>query len=275
MHVRFLFLLFTILWLHIFFAEEFSSLRVTHPTLDELALKYCTDKSSRSHNYSEIYADIFASSRMQPVRFLEIGILNGASVRLWSNYFEHGEAQLYFLDIDKESVELCGRTGLDQAYLARVHCYLCDQANKQQLQKFSELSGGDFDIILDDGGHTMEQQITSFDVLFPCLRSGGIYVIEDLHTSYWKAFGGDGSVSCPLWGYPKTFPEDKAVIFPSDKRLTTIQLLFSLVDDLNYTGAESGCADYNKFPTEKFKNYYHHYIKSIQFFSSLCFIYKR
>ena len=46
------------------------------------------------------------------------------------------------------------------------------------------------DILLDDGGHTMGQQITTFESMFRCLSEGGIYLCEDTHTSYWKEYGG-------------------------------------------------------------------------------------
>lgn len=49
---------------------------------------------------------------------------------------------------------------------------------------------GQFDLVLDDGGHTMTQQITSFNMLYPSVRPGGIYMVEDCHTSYHEQFGG-------------------------------------------------------------------------------------
>ena len=68
---------------------------------------------------------------------------------------------------------------------------------------------GYFDIIIDDGGHTMKQQITSFTYLLPKVRSGGLYVIEDLHTSYFKT-------------------QDSGYLVNT----TTIELIKRLVDDI-------------------------------------------
>jgi hypothetical protein len=73
---------------------------------------------------------------------------------------------------------------------------LGDQADRGFLESVVERHGP-FDIIVDDGGHTMEQQITSIETLFPSLVDGGVYIVEDCHTSYWDEFGGglrrDGS----------------------------------------------------------------------------------
>src|SRR6185503_20962416 len=59
-----------------------------------------------------------------------------------------------------------------------------DQASRLHLNRLIERIGADFDLIVDDGGHTMEQQQVSLGFLFPQLRPGGLYVIEDLHTSF-------------------------------------------------------------------------------------------
>ena len=79
---------------------------------------------------------------------------------------------------------------------------------KKSLIQFIQQSGGDFDIILDDGGHKMDQQITSFRVLFPILKSGGVYIIEDLGTSYLLEWGGYGTKP-----NPKTGPWTDHIIF--------------------------------------------------------------
>jgi len=65
-----------------------------------------------------------------------------------------------------------------------------DQADVPFLRSFVEKHGGDFDIIVDDGGHTMVQQITSLIELLPSLKSGGLYFLEDLQTSYLESYGG-------------------------------------------------------------------------------------
>lgn len=105
----------------------------------------------------------------------------------------------------------------------------------------------------------MEQQITSFKVLFPFVKEGGVYAIEDLHTSYWRTHGGHGTLENP-----------KA------KKGSTIFFLQQLIHDLNFIGAKTGCADKTKCPEPVFNelNYYQQHIKSIHFYDSMCFIFK-
>ena len=58
---------------------------------------------------------------------------------------------------------------------------LLDELNKEE---------GPFDIIIDDGSHVNEHQILTFEYLFPKLKPGGVYIVEDIHTSYWESHGG-------------------------------------------------------------------------------------
>lgn len=71
--------------------------------------------------------------------------------------------------------------------------YAGDQADPVFLQKFMDETGGDFDVIIDDGGHTMGQQRTSLEYLWKIVKPGGIYFVEDLQTSFMRNYGGDSS----------------------------------------------------------------------------------
>jgi hypothetical protein len=64
-----------------------------------------------------------------------------------------------------------------------------DQENRQFLNDLAERVG-EIDIVIDDGGHTMAQQIATFEELWPRVRDGGVFLVEDLHTSYWANYGG-------------------------------------------------------------------------------------
>jgi demethylmacrocin O-methyltransferase len=99
---------------------------------------------------------------------------------MWQTYFP--KARIFAVDI------------LDTSHFnnARVTTLIADQANRHQLQAAIATSGSDIDVLIDDGGHTMEQQQVSLGFLFKHVRPGGYYVIEDVHTSLpalWKGYG--------------------------------------------------------------------------------------
>ena len=130
--------------------------------------KYETDKFN--HGYIAVYQKYF--SKLENVTaVLEIGIYQGESLRYLQDYFE--KAIIYGVDIN------------DSKFLEtdRVKTFICNQENIQSLEDFLNITNCEFDVIIDDGGHTMKQQQTSFGILFKKLKSGGIYIIEDLHTS--------------------------------------------------------------------------------------------
>lgn len=220
--------------------------------LDRLALKIdpnlITDKCSRWHNYTKIYALYFGPIKEKRLKFLEIGIYRGSSVKLWENYFKN--AELHFIDVS-----------LDNAvyFSQRAHYHIADQTNPDQLINVMKETGGEFDIIIDDGGHTMTQQIVSFQTLFPYLKRGGMYIIEDLHTSYWSDhYGGGGSIEHPKAGAG-----------------TAIQFLKDLIDDINYPGARTMRANNVSGVPEGELNIYRKKILGIHFYDSLCIIIKK
>lgn len=220
-------------------------------TLDELALKYDTDKSSRFHSYTKQYEKYFEQLRNRPIKFLEIGFYIGASAHMWEDYFINGN--LFFIDINPEILKYLND-------FKRIHLNFVDQGDPVALNNYIKEVGGDFDIIIDDGGHTMLQQITSFNVLFPHVKSGGIYVIEDLHTSYpygpgYATYYGCGNPSQP----------------------TAIDFLKKLVDCVNLPGARTTCADASKCPGNMIGDLpaYLAEIESVHFYCSLAFIIKK
>ncbi|MBA3238226.1 MAG: class I SAM-dependent methyltransferase [Parachlamydiaceae bacterium] len=217
--------------------------------LDTIARVAETDKSSLHHNYTKIYTRYFDSIKENHLKFLEIGIFQGGSVKMWESYFPN--ADLHFMDINPSLI---------QYHSLRSRYHYLDQSNPHELRQFIISTGGEFDIIIDDGGHLMNQQITSFLLLFPTLKSGGIYIIEDLHTSYWTHFGGGGTFSLP-----KSSPG------------STIEFLKQAIDDVNFVGARTGCASFDKASLEVQAklNMFQKDILSLHFYDSLCIILKR
>lgn len=217
--------------------------------MDNLALQAGTDKSSAFHNYTEVYSQYLAPLKNKPVKFLEIGIFKGNSVKLWESYFPR--AELHFIDINPDRIEY---------HSSRSQYHFLSQSDAKALKLFGKQVGGNFDVIIDDGGHTMKQQIISFKNLFHLVKSGGLYIIEDLHTSYWSNHGGKGDKEHPKAGQG-----------------TAIAFFKNLVDDLNYVGAATGCADFDHSPASlrETLSTYQSDIYSIHFYSSVCIIIKR
>jgi hypothetical protein len=148
--------------------------------LCRLAEQHDTDKGTQ---YTQVYHRWLAGVREQRMRVLEIGLYNGGSFRMWRDYLPN--ATLHGIDIDQ-------RTLAYQDEVANSQVRLVDQGDPRALAAFLAELGGNYDFILDDGGHTMEQQIVSFEILWPSLMPGGIYAIEDLGTSYFLDYGGRG-----------------------------------------------------------------------------------
>lgn len=130
-------------------------------------------------HYFEAYDNHLARFRNTDVHILEIGVRHGGSLQMWKDYLGV-DAKIYGVDVNPRSREL----EEDQ-----IEIFIGDQEDlgflaelKQQLPRI--------DILIDDGGHTMTQQITTFEKMFHHVSNDGVYICEDTHTSYWPTFGG-------------------------------------------------------------------------------------
>ena len=131
------------------------------------------------HHYIPIYDRYFLNFRKKKIRFLEIGVYKGGSLQMWRKYFGE-DAIIYGVDIDSNCVKFDGIAG---------QVRIGSQDDPKFLESVINEMGG-VDVILDDGSHQMNHILKTFKFLFPKLNDGGIYMIEDLHTAYWKNFGG-------------------------------------------------------------------------------------
>jgi cephalosporin hydroxylase len=126
-------------------------------------------------HYLGLYDAYLAPFRSTPVRILEIGVNRGGSLQLWREYFGP-KALIYGVDVNPECADLA-----DPPTQVRIG----SQADPAFLRSvIAEM--GTPDIIIDDGSHVARHQQVSFETLFPLLAAGGIYVIEDMHTAYWR-----------------------------------------------------------------------------------------
>lgn len=202
-----------------------------------LADRFGTDKEG-SHHYIKHYQHHFEPVRRKKLKILEIGIggyedphEGGNSLRMWKAYF-HG-SDIFGIDIhDKSSQEQ-----------PRIKTFRGSQIDEAFLKKVVEETGT-LDIIIDDGSHINEHVITTFKILFPLMSSNGIYVVEDLQTSYWDSRGGSKDLTAAH---------------------TSMNFFKGLIDGLNH----------EEFRIDNYAaSYFDKHIISMHFYHNLAFIYK-
>eukprot|EP00241_Pyramimonas_parkeae_P021991 CAMPEP_0114286960 /NCGR_PEP_ID=MMETSP0059-20121206/6026_1 /TAXON_ID=36894 /ORGANISM="Pyramimonas parkeae, Strain CCMP726" /LENGTH=251 /DNA_ID=CAMNT_0001408015 /DNA_START=109 /DNA_END=861 /DNA_ORIENTATION=- len=138
-----------------------------------------TDKVSL-HQYQYIYPRFLNRFRrsVAPVRMLEIGYFEGSSMKLWRQYLP--KAHISAMDIKDIPPE---------QLVPHITYHRADQTSPDANKAICE-ADGPFDIIIDDGAHTMVSIRTSLQVLLSCVKKGGYFIVEDLHTAYWERYGG-------------------------------------------------------------------------------------
>lgn len=212
--------------------------KMSKGNLQNLALFYGTDKWG-SHWYMQHYETHFNKFKNKNIKLLEIGVggysdpgAGGGSLKVWKNYFRKG--QIYSFDIyDKSALQE-----------DRIRIFKGDQTDPVFLKKIIDETG-ELDIIIDDGSHINQHVIKSFEILFPHLKDGGIYVIEDTQTSYWESDGGDSN---------------------NLQNPSTIQNFFKRLTD---------CPNYKEYIRPGYKpSYYDQHIVSIHFYHNMIFVCK-
>lgn len=135
--------------------------------LDDIAVSCNTDKSSRSHRYTKVYSELFDPMRFGIKNVCEIGIQYGGSLKMWAEYFTN--AKIVGIDVD-------------QGCIQRVHPLkaIIHSASDKGIVPLLQPEGP-FDIIIDDGSHATQDQIKSFELLFPLVKDSGYYIIEDIY----------------------------------------------------------------------------------------------
>lgn len=130
-------------------------------------------------HYFDIYEKHFSRLIGKSPVILEIGVAQGGSIDMWNHYFD-GDCTIYAIDIDPR----CKRFEKDN-----VKIFIGDQGDPNFWEHFKE-NVPKLDLVLDDGGHKMNQQITTYECLFDHIKDDGTYMCEDTHTSYMPNYGG-------------------------------------------------------------------------------------
>lgn len=218
-------------------------------TLNEIGIKFNTDKSSISHDYLRKYEKYIPFKRTDEIKILEIGVQNGYSVRTWKEYFFN--STIVGIDIEPN----CKKHQENRIYIE-----IGDQTDEEFLNTIVE-KYGPFDLIVDDGSHVNSHVITSFKFLFDHLNKHGVYLVEDVSTSYWPYYGGG------IKG-----------------ENTSVEFFKNIIDEVNFAGEiledyPEGLARKDSLLIQQFKKKGYHnfgmYIESINFMNSIILITKR
>jgi hypothetical protein len=161
------------------------------------------------HGYQRVYPWFFGHFVSKEIDLLEIGIDKTKSLKLWKDYFP--KVRLYGIDKDEKQFSD------DDVRLFRV-----DQSEPDELRKFRATVGTEFDIIVDDGSHVPAHQLLTLNELWVLLRPGGIYVIEDIETSYWG--------KSEIYGYQFDSSKESIITF-------AIQLINDINSEFRPTGS--------------------------------------
>ncbi len=176
-------------------------------TLTQIADHFKTDKGTIKHGYTEIYARYFEEYRDKAVELLEIGVACGSSLKAWARYLGP-KAHITGVDIRPECLEVCGSYD-------RISIVIADVTNWD--------ANSEFDIVIDDGSHVSVDIVKAFDRLWPRVKRGGYYAVEDLRCTH------DA-------GYMRNFPTRKAV--DDFKRTHFINWLDGLLRRMDYRSAD-------------------------------------
>ena len=167
-------------------------------TLNNLAIRYGTDKSSDKHNYCVKYEKYLPFNRYDKLNILEIGVLDGKSLKTWQEYYY--KSKIVGIDINPDCEQYNDRDN-------RVYVEIGSQADNVFLLDVMR-EYGPFDFILDDGSHMNEHVIFSFEHLFQSIKSGGVYIVEDVSTSYWYSYNGGLNNPNTMMEYFKKLADD-------------------------------------------------------------------
>lgn len=138
--------------------------------LNDIGEKCGTDKSSQYHNYLSKYEFFLSRYQDQPITLLELGVFRGESLRMWKEFLRAG--RIIGVDID----ERC-----KQYEEERINVLIGDLARQEFVAQLTDLNPS---VIVDDASHKWSHQVNALCTLFPTLCEGGVYILEDITTSF-------------------------------------------------------------------------------------------
>lgn len=184
-------------------------------TLDQIAIHHGTDKSTKHHGYTLVYEKFFEKFRDSDILLIECGYgsyhfanQGGHGARTWRDYFKNARIV---------STDIYPKTNIPDGVM-----FYQGSQDDPDFWKLVTTAHGSPEIFIDDASHICSKTVATFKAMFPLMASGGIYVIEDLETNYWRDIASDGQ---DFEGGLK-------------REGTMVEFLKSLIDDVNspYSG---------------------------------------
>jgi 23S rRNA U2552 (ribose-2'-O)-methylase RlmE/FtsJ len=173
-------------------------------------------------HFFDVYDRHFSRFRNKEITILEIGVSQGGSLQMWKDYFGP-KAKIYGIDVNPQC------KGLEEV---NIKIFIGSQSDRKFLQEVKQ-SMPKVDILIDDGGHTMEQQIVTYEEMFDHVKDNGVYLAEDLHTSYWLRYGGGYQRKGTFIEYSKKFI-DYLNAHHSEQRRLKVNNFTESVDSIHY-----------------------------------------
>jgi len=163
-------------------------------TLDQLAIEHGTDKATvftrtyaKAKGYAPHYEHLLGHLRNEPINLIEIGVGGGESIRMWMDFFP--KAHVFGVDI----VAKTNIWNTEGDAIERYTFTEGDQSSYDFWEKFLYVNGTDWSVLVDDGGHFSNQIIMTHTCMWPHIKPGGFYCIEDLACSYSSIFLPEGA----------------------------------------------------------------------------------
>jgi len=166
-------------------------------SLKELYTQHSGRLLNKWEHYLTVYDKYFSPYKNKDLTLLEFGIAHGGSLELWRNYFG-SEAKIIGVDVNPECKKFEEKN---------TTVYIGSQEDRAFLSEL-KTKIPPVDILIDDGGHTMQQQLITFEMLFDHVKDGGLYICEDTHTSYWKNYYGGYKKKGTFIEFSKNFIDD-------------------------------------------------------------------
>lgn len=227
-------------------------------TLDQLANKYGTDKGPPTaekygHHYTKQYAQYFESMRRKKLTILELGWgghedpdQGGSSAQMWREYFPN--ATVVCIDIEPKEIT--------RAHDG-IHFRQGSQSDPEFIRSLVD-EFGSFDIVIDDASHLSSLTIKSWELLYPHLKRGGMYAVEDTHMSYHQDYYGKSEANLN--------PTKRT----STGATTCNQYFQRMTDEVNYRGRYDN--DLDLFPKKYWLGYE---LEWVHFYFNLIVVKKR